>query len=60
MILICNFRGYLAEIDQPGVGPMILEGPAFYGSSMSRPVITPLPAGRAHQAHCPATPRAVG
>jgi crotonobetainyl-CoA:carnitine CoA-transferase CaiB-like acyl-CoA transferase len=37
-------RGYLAHVDQPGVGPMILEGPAFYGSSMDRPVITPAPA----------------
>jgi crotonobetainyl-CoA:carnitine CoA-transferase CaiB-like acyl-CoA transferase len=37
-------RGYLAEIDQPGVGPMILEGPAFYGSAMDRPFIGPAPA----------------
>lgn len=37
-------RGYLAEIDQPGVGPMILEGPAFYGSEMDRPFIGPAPA----------------
>ena len=37
-------RGYLAAIDQPGVGPMILEGPAFHGSAMDRPVITPAPA----------------
>jgi crotonobetainyl-CoA:carnitine CoA-transferase CaiB-like acyl-CoA transferase len=37
-------RGYLAHIDQPGVGPMILEGPAFYGSAMHRPVITAAPA----------------
>ena len=37
-------RGYLAEIEQPGVGPMILEGPAFYGSAMPRPIIEPAPA----------------
>jgi crotonobetainyl-CoA:carnitine CoA-transferase CaiB-like acyl-CoA transferase len=36
-------RGYLAPIDQPGVGPMILEGPAFHGSAMEGPVITPAP-----------------
>lgn len=37
-------RGYLAEIDQPGVGPMILEGPSFSGSAMDRPFIGPAPA----------------
>jgi crotonobetainyl-CoA:carnitine CoA-transferase CaiB-like acyl-CoA transferase len=37
-------RGYLAEVDQPGVGRMILEGPAFYGSAMNRPCIGPAPA----------------
>ena len=37
-------RGYLAEVDQPGVGHMILEGPAFYGSAMERPFIGPAPA----------------
>ena len=37
-------RGYLAEIEQPGVGHMILEGPAFYGSAMDRPFIGPAPA----------------
>lgn len=36
-------RGYLAEIEQPGVGHMILEGPAFYGSAMDRPFIGPAP-----------------
>ena len=39
-----QFRGYLASIDQPGVGPIILEGPAFYGSAMDRPFIGPAPA----------------
>jgi crotonobetainyl-CoA:carnitine CoA-transferase CaiB-like acyl-CoA transferase len=36
-------RGYLARIEQPGVGPMILEGPAFQGSAMDRPFIGPAP-----------------
>ena len=38
-----QFRGYLAEIEQPGVGPMILEGPAFHASAMDRPFIGPAP-----------------
>jgi crotonobetainyl-CoA:carnitine CoA-transferase CaiB-like acyl-CoA transferase len=38
-----QFRGYLAEVDQPGVGKLILEGPAFYGSAMDRPFIGPAP-----------------
>ena len=38
-----QFRGYLAEIDQPGVGPMILEGPAFQATAMDRPFIGPAP-----------------
>lgn len=37
-------RGYLAPVDQPGVGPMVLEGPAFYGSAMDRPFTGPAPA----------------
>ena len=37
-------RGYLAPIEQPGVGPMVLEGPAFYGSAMDRPFTGPAPA----------------
>jgi crotonobetainyl-CoA:carnitine CoA-transferase CaiB-like acyl-CoA transferase len=44
-------RGYLAEIEQPGVGPMILEGPAFYGSAMARPFIGPAPALGEHTRH---------
>lgn len=36
-------RGYLAEVDQPGVGAMILEGPAFQASRMDRPIITAAP-----------------
>jgi crotonobetainyl-CoA:carnitine CoA-transferase CaiB-like acyl-CoA transferase len=43
-----QFRGYLAEIDQPGVGPMILEGPAFQASAMGRPFIGPAPALGGH------------
>ena len=39
-----QYRGYLAEIDQPGTGKLILEGPAFYGSAMDRPFIGPAPA----------------
>jgi crotonobetainyl-CoA:carnitine CoA-transferase CaiB-like acyl-CoA transferase len=38
-----QFRGYLAEVDQPGVGPMILEGPAFQASAMGRADIRPAP-----------------
>jgi crotonobetainyl-CoA:carnitine CoA-transferase CaiB-like acyl-CoA transferase len=37
-------RGYLAAIEQPGIGPMVLEGPGFYGSAMDRPFIGPAPA----------------
>ncbi len=36
-------RGYLAGLDQPGVGPMIVEGPAFRCDSMAGPRITPAP-----------------
>jgi crotonobetainyl-CoA:carnitine CoA-transferase CaiB-like acyl-CoA transferase len=36
-------RGYLAAIHQPGVGDMILEGPAFAASGMPRPCIGPAP-----------------
>jgi crotonobetainyl-CoA:carnitine CoA-transferase CaiB-like acyl-CoA transferase len=36
-------RGYLAPIDQPGVGPMILEGPAFRAPAMGEPYIAPAP-----------------
>jgi crotonobetainyl-CoA:carnitine CoA-transferase CaiB-like acyl-CoA transferase len=36
-------RGYLAQVDQPGVGPMILEGPAFAGTAMDRAYIAPAP-----------------
>ena len=36
-------RGFLVEIDQPGVGVFTLEGPAFIASGMSEPVETPAP-----------------
>jgi crotonobetainyl-CoA:carnitine CoA-transferase CaiB-like acyl-CoA transferase len=36
-------RGYLAEVHQPGVGDMILEGPAFQASGMPPPIITAAP-----------------
>lgn len=37
-------RGYLAPVDQPGLGRLILEGPAFRGSAMEEPFIRPAPA----------------
>ncbi|MBO0730574.1 MAG: CoA transferase [Acidimicrobiaceae bacterium] len=36
-------RGYLVVRDQPGVGPMVFEGPAFHATGMSEPRITPAP-----------------
>jgi len=36
-------RGYICAIDQPGVGPMLLEGPAFHGTDLADPVIGPAP-----------------
>jgi crotonobetainyl-CoA:carnitine CoA-transferase CaiB-like acyl-CoA transferase len=36
-------RGYIVEIDQPGVGAMVLEGPAFRASRMPPPIIRPAP-----------------
>jgi crotonobetainyl-CoA:carnitine CoA-transferase CaiB-like acyl-CoA transferase len=36
-------RGYITEVEQPGVGPMVLEGPAFQASRMPRPIIEPAP-----------------
>ncbi|HZT65082.1 MAG TPA: CoA transferase [Acidimicrobiales bacterium] len=37
-------RGYIREIDQPGTGRMVLEGPAFRASGMADPIIRPAPA----------------
>ena len=36
-------RGYPVAVNQPGVGDMLLEGPAFRATGMSDPVITPAP-----------------
>jgi crotonobetainyl-CoA:carnitine CoA-transferase CaiB-like acyl-CoA transferase len=36
-------RGWTVEVDQPGVGPMRLEGPAFVASGMLEPYTTPAP-----------------
>jgi crotonobetainyl-CoA:carnitine CoA-transferase CaiB-like acyl-CoA transferase len=37
-------RGFPQDVDQPGVGPMVLEGPAFAATGMSSPRATPAPA----------------
>ncbi len=36
-------RGFAVEIDQPGVGPLVLDGPAFRGALMVGPDIRPAP-----------------
>ncbi len=36
-------RGFAVEIDQPGVGPLVLDGPAFRGGLMVGPDIRPAP-----------------
>jgi crotonobetainyl-CoA:carnitine CoA-transferase CaiB-like acyl-CoA transferase len=36
-------RGYILEIDQPGVGPILLEGPAFHASRLPDPITSPAP-----------------
>ena len=36
-------RGWTIELDQPGVGPMALEGPAWVAPSMPGPITTPAP-----------------
>ncbi|MEE2768514.1 MAG: CoA transferase [Actinomycetota bacterium] len=36
-------RGFLARVEQPGVGEIVLEGPCITGSKMGPPVITPAP-----------------
>jgi crotonobetainyl-CoA:carnitine CoA-transferase CaiB-like acyl-CoA transferase len=36
-------RGYPVEVRQPGVGDMLLEGPAFRSDAMTPPIITPAP-----------------
>jgi crotonobetainyl-CoA:carnitine CoA-transferase CaiB-like acyl-CoA transferase len=41
-------RGYPLPVDQPGVGAMIFEGPAFHATSIPDPLIAPAPALGAH------------
>ena len=41
-------RGYPQQVDQPGVGAMIFEGPAFHASSIPEPLVAPAPALGAH------------
>lgn len=36
-------RGFLCEIDQPGVGVFTLEGPGFHATGMTDPIETPAP-----------------
>ena len=36
-------RGYVLELDQPGVGPMLLEGPGFHSNQLTGPITTPAP-----------------
>ena len=38
-----RYRGYILEIDQPGVGPILLEGPAFHASRLPEPITAPAP-----------------
>jgi crotonobetainyl-CoA:carnitine CoA-transferase CaiB-like acyl-CoA transferase len=43
-------RGYAVEIDQPGSGRVILEGPALTGTRMGSPTCDPAPALSQHTA----------
>jgi crotonobetainyl-CoA:carnitine CoA-transferase CaiB-like acyl-CoA transferase len=36
-------RGYPQEVMQPGVGEMLLEGPAFHATGMLEPIVAPAP-----------------
>jgi crotonobetainyl-CoA:carnitine CoA-transferase CaiB-like acyl-CoA transferase len=36
-------RGFIVEIDQPDLGPVLLEGAAFRGDGVGSPLITPAP-----------------
>ena len=36
-------RGYPRPLDQPGVGPMLVEGPGFHGSTITDAIIRPAP-----------------
>jgi crotonobetainyl-CoA:carnitine CoA-transferase CaiB-like acyl-CoA transferase len=37
-------RDYLQQVEQPGVGEMIFEGPAFHATSIPEPIVAPAPA----------------
>jgi crotonobetainyl-CoA:carnitine CoA-transferase CaiB-like acyl-CoA transferase len=37
-------RGYHRPIEQPGLGKLVLEGPAFHGTELPEPIIGPAPA----------------
>ncbi|HEV2368953.1 MAG TPA: CoA transferase, partial [Acidimicrobiales bacterium] len=36
-------RGYIRELDQPGLGPVLFEGPAFYGDALPDVDLYPAP-----------------
>jgi crotonobetainyl-CoA:carnitine CoA-transferase CaiB-like acyl-CoA transferase len=36
-------RGFLQAVDQPGVGAMMFEGPAFHATSIAEPIVAPAP-----------------
>ncbi len=36
-------RGYLRRMEQQGIGPMVVEGPAFHGSDLPEPIISQAP-----------------
>jgi crotonobetainyl-CoA:carnitine CoA-transferase CaiB-like acyl-CoA transferase len=36
-------RGYLRTMEQQGIGPMVVEGPAFHGGDLPEPIITQAP-----------------
>ena len=36
-------RGYPRPVDQPGIGRLLLEGPAFRGSRLPEPIVEPAP-----------------
>ena len=37
-------RGYPQQVEQPGVGAMMFEGPAFHATSIPEPIVAPAPA----------------
>jgi crotonobetainyl-CoA:carnitine CoA-transferase CaiB-like acyl-CoA transferase len=36
-------RGYVIELDQPGLGPVLLEGPGFHATRLAKPDTRPAP-----------------